>query len=72
MLHCYFRDRFKTTVNVCGDCFGAAVVAHLSRKELQNPEKLDGNAVVINKRNETKDASLLSSELSDNQSTKVL
>ena len=72
MMHCYFRDRFKTTVNVCGDCFGAAVVAHLSRKELQNPEKLDRNTVVINNRNEAKDASLLSAEVSDSQSTKIL
>jgi len=68
----WFLDRFKTTVNVCGDCFGAAVVAHLSRKELQNKEMIDENAVVINKRNEEKGASLLSPEISDNQSTKML
>ena len=72
MLPCCCRDRFKTTVNVCGDCFGAAVVAHLSRKELQNKEMIDENAVVINKRNEAKGASLLSPEISDNQSTKML
>ena len=72
MLACYCRDRFRTTVNVCGDCLGAAVVAHLSKKELQNPEMIDGNTVVINKRNETKDTSLLSAELSDSQSTTML
>ena len=59
-------------MNVCGDCFGAAVVAHLSKKELQNPEMIDENAVVINKRNETKDASLLSPDISDIQSTTML
>ena len=30
------RDRFRTTVNVCGDCFGAGVVEHLSKKDLEN------------------------------------
>jgi len=68
----WFLDRFRTTVNVCGDCFGAAVVAHLSKKELQNPEMIDENAVVINKRNEAKDASLLSPNISDSQSTTML
>lgn len=28
------RDRFRTTVNVMGDSMGAALVAHLSKDEL--------------------------------------
>lgn len=31
----YFRDRFRTAVNVLGDSFGAGIVEHLSQKELQ-------------------------------------
>eukprot|EP00794_Sanderia_malayensis_P007885 gene7885-8738_t len=31
----WFLDRFRTAVNVCGDCFGAAVVEHLSREDLR-------------------------------------
>lgn len=30
----FFRDRFRTVVNVLGDSFGAAIVAHYSQKEL--------------------------------------
>ena len=69
MLACYCRDRFRTTVNVCGDCFGAVVVAYLSRNELQNSQLTYENAVGINTRNQKKDASLLSAEISDNIST---
>ena len=29
-----YRDRFRTVVNVWGDSLGAAIVEHLSRKEL--------------------------------------
>lgn len=29
-----FRDRIRTTVNVWGDSLGAAIVEHLSRKDL--------------------------------------
>ena len=31
---CYYRDRFRTTVNVLGDSFGARIVERLSRKQL--------------------------------------
>jgi hypothetical protein len=37
----YFRDRFRTAINVLGDAFGAGIVHHLSRDELQ---KLDNYA----------------------------
>lgn len=34
-LYCLcYRDRLRTSVNVLGDSFGAACVAHLSRDEL--------------------------------------
>lgn len=31
-----FRDRFRTTVNVMSDVFGAGIVDHLSRKDLED------------------------------------
>ena len=37
MLNCcahVFRDRIRTAVNVWGDSLGAAIVEHLSRKDL--------------------------------------
>lgn len=30
-----FRDRFRTVINVMGDAFGAGIVAHYSKKELE-------------------------------------
>ena len=32
-----FRDRFRTTVNVLGDCFGVGIVQRYSRKQLGPP-----------------------------------
>ena len=31
-----FSDRFRTTVNVLGDCFGAGIVYHFTRKHLES------------------------------------
>lgn len=59
----HFRDRFRTTVNVCGDCFGAGLVEYLSRNDLK--DSVPQNCVVLNSRNEMKDASLLSVENAD-------
>ena len=35
VLFIYFSDRFRTMVNVEGDSYGAGIVAHLSKKELE-------------------------------------
>ncbi|XP_012940660.1 excitatory amino acid transporter [Aplysia californica] len=34
----WFLDRFRTATNVLGDSFGAAIVEHLSRKELEDDQ----------------------------------
>lgn len=60
-------------MNVCGDCFGAAVVEHLSRNDLVDSKMVDKNSVILNSRNQKKDASsLLSMESSENHSTTML
>jgi len=43
-LHVLFlcSDRLRTSVNVLGDSFGAAVVAHLSRAELEEIDRQQG------------------------------
>ena len=33
------RDRFRTMINVEGDSIGAAIVAHLSRKDLEDQDR---------------------------------
>lgn len=36
MFYCLvFRDRFRTSVNVVGDSYGAGIVYHLSKAELE-------------------------------------
>jgi hypothetical protein len=35
----YFRDRFRTMINVWGDSTVTAIVAHLSRQEVADMEK---------------------------------
>ena len=41
MLHLHFlcRDRFRTSVNVLGDAFGAGIVHHLSRDDLAREDE---------------------------------
>ena len=36
-----FRDRFRTSINVLGDAFGAGIVAHLSRHEIRKMDMED-------------------------------
>ena len=36
-----FRDRFRTSINVLGDAFGAGIVAHLSRHEIRKMDRED-------------------------------
>ena len=46
-------DRVRTAVNVLGDAFGAAIVAHLSQKELAangtEMEQMDDNRLDVEK-----------------------
>ncbi len=41
----FFRDRFRTAINVFGDSIGCAIVQHLSHKELN---ALDNKESTIN------------------------
>lgn len=34
----FFRDRFRTSINVLGDSIGAGIIAHLSRHDLKEHE----------------------------------
>jgi len=35
----YYRDRFRTAINVLGDAYGAGLVAHLARDELAQMDR---------------------------------
>lgn len=35
------RDRFRTVINVLGDCFGAGIVFHYSKADLQRMDEED-------------------------------
>lgn len=37
----FFRDRFRTAINVLGDSFGAGIVEHLSRNDLEEFDRLN-------------------------------
>lgn len=38
-VHSIARDRFRTSVNVLGDAFGAGIVHHLSLADLQKEDE---------------------------------
>ena len=39
-----FSDRFRTSVNVLGDAFGAGIVHHLSREDLAREDEEEERA----------------------------
>ena len=41
MLDC-FRDRLRTSVNVVGDSYGAGIIDHLSKAELEQQDRDHG------------------------------
>ena len=54
----FFRDRFRTTVNVLGDSIVAGVVEHLSREDLKNFDDYNGSVneiVPLSNRDESKE-----------------
>lgn len=38
-----FRDRFRTSINIIGDAYGAGIVHHLSKKELEEISNVKEN-----------------------------
>lgn len=40
----FSRDRFRTAVNVQGDCIGAAVVERFSKRQLEQLSMIDNDA----------------------------
>lgn len=46
-LHTCYSDRLRTAINVLGDSYGAAIVAHLSKEELLGVHATDQELVVI-------------------------
>ena len=40
-------DRFRTAINVLGDAFGAAIVAHLSKEELEGESLVEARYVEV-------------------------
>jgi len=56
------RDRFRTMINVEGDCIGAAVVAHLCRNQLLKPNG-DADHVIDKNRIKSSDSGLSESTI---------
>uniref|UniRef100_A0A9J7ZLV7 Amino acid transporter n=2 Tax=Cyprinus carpio TaxID=7962 RepID=A0A9J7ZLV7_CYPCA len=50
----WFLDRLRTTTNVLGDSFGAGIIEHLSRQELQNQDVEISNFVIEENENPRK------------------
>ena len=51
----FYRDRFRTAINVLGDAYGAGLVAHLSKDDLKEMDRvavfgvdLDGVEITVN------------------------
>lgn len=46
----WFLDRFRTAINVLGDAYGAGLVAHLSKQDLEEMDKNEGkeNGILMN------------------------
>lgn len=44
------RDRFRTAINVLGDAYGAGLVAHMSKKDLEEMDRIEEkeNGILMN------------------------
>ena len=49
----FYRDRFRTMINVWGDSIGAGVVAHLSKKEIEDFNKHPENFELTEETNDS-------------------